>query len=100
MVNRITKNMVTFRNPFSLDGVDSECPAGDYTIETEEEPIGGQAFQAFRPVCTTLVIRPPAGKRGITRFIAIDPADLDYALANDGQDIARAENEGMQKGVL
>ena len=100
MVNRITKNMVTFRNPFCLGELDGEYPAGDYTDETEEEPIDGVAFRAFRRICTTLIIRPPSGKTGTTRFIPIDPADLESAIANDYRDIARAENEGMQKGGL
>jgi hypothetical protein len=100
MANRITKRVVTFRNPFRLDCLEDQHPAGEYTVETEEEQIDGEAFLAFRRVCTSLIIRPPSGKTGLPRRVIIDPADIEAAIADDGADIARAENEGMQKGRL
>lgn len=95
MKNRINKHLVTFQNPFSLDSIEGEWPAGDYTIETEEEPLDSMAVLAFRRISTTLVIRPPAGRPGNTHFLTVDPSELDDALARDQQAIQRAENEGM-----
>lgn len=97
MTNRVSKRLVTFRNPFFLESLEEEWPAGDYTIETEEEPLDGLSFHAYRRIRTTMIIYPKRGRNphGNTRLIAIDPSELDAALARDRFPIERAENEGM-----
>jgi hypothetical protein len=50
MTERITRKSVTFMRPFSLDGVDGVQPAGTYTIETVEEPLGNLSLIARRRV--------------------------------------------------
>lgn len=80
---RMNKKLVTFEHPFLLDEVEKELPAGDYTVETEEESIDGLTFLAFRRVETTLIVRPAIGKRGQTHFFTIDPQGLDLALERD-----------------
>lgn len=95
MTNRLTKKLVTFRNPFVLESHDQTWPAGDYTIETEEEPLNSRSFLAYRKIATTMVVRSRTGKRTRTQFVEIDSAELDAALARDTESIERAENEGM-----
>jgi hypothetical protein len=95
MTHRVSKHLVTFRSAFFLDSLEDKWPAGDYTIETEEELIDGSSFQTFRSVRTTMIIYPKPGRRNGTKFISIDPADLAAALARDQIPLTRAENEGM-----
>ncbi|NBC19867.1 MAG: hypothetical protein GVY06_02275 [Alphaproteobacteria bacterium] len=103
MPNRITKKLVTFRKPFALTSHDEVWPAGDYTIETEEAPLEGLTFVAYRRIETIMVVRPATGKKGVAQFITIDPLELDAALLDDrnGADhvdvedaMGRAANEG------
>lgn len=81
--NRINKKLVTFEHSFLLDEIGKELPAGGYTIETEEKSINGSSFLAVRPIATTLIVRPPVGTRGQTRFWTIDPQGLASALERD-----------------
>lgn len=83
MANRLSKTLVTFRGPFVLDGHEEVWPAGNYVVETEEEPLDGASFLAFRRIATTLIVHPQAGGRVPTRFVEIDPAELDVALRMD-----------------
>lgn len=82
---RMNKKLVTFEHPFLLDEIEKELPAGDYTVETEEESIDGLTFLAFRRVATTLIVRPAIGKRGQTHFWTIDPQGLASALELDAE---------------
>lgn len=95
MTNRISKRLVTFSRPFSLDSIERQWPAGSYTIETEEESLDSNSFVAFRTVCTTMIMHSPPGRAGKHLFIEIDAGELDAALLRDREGIDRAENEGI-----
>ena len=41
MTVRTSRKTVTFRQPFSLSGIDEVQPAGTYTVETDEELLAG-----------------------------------------------------------
>ena len=85
MKNRISKQLVTFHHPFFLDSLEEEWPAGDYTIETEEELLDSLSFLAFRRVRTTMIVYPKSGSRGgrNIQYVTIDPAELATAQARD-----------------
>lgn len=83
MKNRITKKKVCFHNAFSLQSIEGEWPAGEYTIETEEEPLDIVSYLAYRRIGTTMIVRPKKGRPGATRFVEIDPKELEDALARD-----------------
>lgn len=95
MTNRVSKRLVTFQKPFSLDSIERQWPAGDYTIETEEEPLDSNSFVAYRTICTTMILRPPSGKSGRHIFIEIDASELDAALLRDREAEGRANSEGL-----
>ena len=59
---RSTIERVTFRHAFTLRGVDERQPPGTYEVETDEEPIVGLSFLAYRRVATAIRI-PMAGQR-------------------------------------
>lgn len=60
MMERVSRTVVTFAEPFFLDGLGHEQAAGTYEVETVEEPIEGLSFLAYRVVSTSIVL-PLAG---------------------------------------
>jgi len=83
MATRTTKKTVTFTKPFILKNVDEVLPAGAYTVETDEEPLEGISFLAFRRVLTLLHLPGKPGSAVIESVMTIDPTDLDVALERD-----------------
>lgn len=82
-MKRISKKQVTFHFPFELRGINHSFLPGRYTIETEEEPVPGGTIINFRPIETVLIAHPPAGDSSQTSFWAVDPEELDGAIAKD-----------------
>ena len=62
---RTRRETVTFARPFRLRGVDEPQPAGAYTVETDEEPIEGLSFMAYRRVATVIFL--PLARGGPAR---------------------------------
>lgn len=83
MVKRINKKLVTFQFPFLIDDIGKPLPAGDYTIEAEEESIVGLSFLAYRHIETILVERPPKGKPGATHYWSVGHEALADAIEAD-----------------
>lgn len=94
MNNRITKKKVSFHNAFSLKSIKGEWPAGDYTIETEEEPLDITSFLAYRRIATTMIVRPKKGRPGSTHFLDIDPKELEDALLRDIAALKLEQHDG------
>lgn len=80
---RTTSRSVTFKRSFTLPGLDSPQPPGTYVVETDEEAIEAVSMTAFRRVATWIVLPSLAGRPGVTETLAVDPAELDQALARD-----------------
>jgi hypothetical protein len=87
MTLRTRSETVTFTRPFVLTGVDGVQPAGSYAVETDEELLPTLSLTAYRRVETWL--RLPALSPGAksaparTQVAAVDPLELDAALARD-----------------
>jgi hypothetical protein len=83
MTIRSRRNVVTFKHPFRIKGIDRMLPAGAYEIVTDEETIEGLSFAAFRRVATMIKV-PGEGSRGLTmEVVSICPADLSDAQRID-----------------
>jgi hypothetical protein len=82
MAARIRYETVTFRNEFSLSGIERMQPPGRYEIEIEEELITELSFPAYRRSAT--VIRLPSSQSGRYEAATVDPLELDAALERDG----------------
>lgn len=114
MQTRTREKTITFRNPFTLAGLDEILPAGDYSVETEETLVEGISYAAYRRTATVLRLHAKPGPSHLTRAMTIDPEELDAALARDHaiaetpasatprrqaetdrRAVDRAENEGM-----
>lgn len=78
---RSTRSIVRFTAPFRLAGSPDPLPAGAYDILTEAERLDGLSFDAWHVTATFLLLR----RAGRTEMRKVDPADLDGALARDGQ---------------
>ncbi len=83
-INRTSDSTVTFTKAFVIDGFEQELPAGDYTIETEEELIEGLSFPAYRRISTTLHVDRIPGHPGRKESWQIVPLALEAALIRDG----------------
>lgn len=89
MTVRSRREVVTFKHPFRLRGIDRLFPAGAYEIITDEETIEGLSFEAFRRVATVIKV-PAEGLRGLAMEVlsigSVDLADAQRidAGASDG----------------
>lgn len=76
MTTRSRHEVVTFKHPFRIRGIDRQLPAGDYEVITDEETIEGLSFEAFRRVATMIMV-PAEGSAGLaTEMVAIGSVDL------------------------
>jgi hypothetical protein len=80
---RTRRETVTFARPFRLRGVDEAQPAGAYTVETDEEPIEGLSFMAYRRIATVIFLPLARGGSGSFQAVPVDPPALDAAIAAD-----------------
>ena len=62
---RSRREVITFKHPFRIKGVDRLLSAGAYEVITDEEMIEGLSFAAYRRVATMIMV-PAAVQRGVT----------------------------------
>lgn len=74
MTVRSRREVVTFRHPFRIRGIDRQLPAGAYEVITDEEAIEGLSFAAFRRVATMIMV--PAQSSGGLEMVSIGSVDL------------------------
>ncbi len=85
MSERVTREAVTFTEPFRVEGTGGEWPAGTYEIETVEEPLETLSMLAYRVVSTS--IRLPLPKSGPHSY---QIAGIDAALVRAAKRRAEA----------
>ena len=85
MTTRITTKTVVFSRPFILNEGQGEQPPGIYTVETEEEPLDVMTSSAYRRIATVMTRYDVLGSGGLIRFVTINPAELEAALARDAE---------------
>ena len=85
MTDRVTRETITFLHPFELADVEGMLPAGDYTIETIEEPIEGLSMVAYRRVSTTIVVPSPRYGMASRQMVTIDPSNLEAVRKRDAE---------------
>jgi hypothetical protein len=82
VTTRTTEQTVNFRQPFALKSSGREFPAGAYRVVTDEEPIEGLSFLAYRRVSTMMFV-PAARGNGSIEMIVIDPIEFDAARSRE-----------------
>ncbi len=83
MTTRTSSKTFTFRRPFILTGLDEALPAGDYSVETEEELVPGISYAAYRRTSTVLRLPAKSGPSHLTRATTVDPDELNAAMERD-----------------
>jgi hypothetical protein len=83
MASRTTRSIVRFTGAFRLHGVDAPQPAGEYEIEHDGGPIEGVALNGHGDAATYIHLPAISVPTLSRQRVAIDPADLDLALAKD-----------------
>lgn len=83
MTKRTSNRTVTFKRPFALTGLDEVLPAGDYSVETEEELVPGISYAAYRRTSTVLRLPAKSGPSHLMRAVTVDPDELDAAIERD-----------------
>lgn len=90
MTERFSQYTVTFAHPFFLAGHDETFSAGTYPVEIAEEQLSGLSFITYRRVATTITL-PSSNTANLSQQrVAIDPADLEAALARDAAEQCHA----------
>ena len=79
-MTRTRSQLVAFRRPFALSGLDSLQPAGTYRVDTDEEQLDTLTVVAWRRIATVVQL----ARGGITERLAVDPTELHEALMRDG----------------
>jgi hypothetical protein len=76
MTTRSRREIINFRHPFRIKGIDRQLPPGAYETITDEEMIEGLSFPSFRRVATMIMVPGAAPRHSSTEMIAIDPVAL------------------------
>ena len=75
--------VVTFKHPFLIRGIDRLLPAGDYEVVTDDEPIDGLSFAAFRRVATMMMVPAAPPRSASVEMISISSTELSDAQRED-----------------
>ena len=83
MTIRTTRTIVSFANPFVLQGLEGAQPAGEYVVLTDDQRIEGLSRIAYRRVATHLQTPARFASQSRTQSYAISQTELDAALMKD-----------------
>jgi hypothetical protein len=83
MTIRSRKEIITFKHPFQIRGIDRLLPAGAYEVITDEEMIEGLSFASFRRVATMIMVPATASRGSTMEMISIGSVDLSDAQRID-----------------
>ncbi len=83
MTTRTRQETVRFNRSFFVPGLEEMLPAGEYCVEVDEELLEGVSFVAYRRVLVMLQLPPSLSRPGRRETLAMDPSELDAALAFD-----------------
>ncbi len=83
MTLRTRREKLTFAHPFALDGVDEVQAAGTYIVQTDEEPIEGISFLAYRRIATVILLPLPHGGPGSFQAVTVTPQEIEAAQASE-----------------
>jgi hypothetical protein len=76
MTLRSRREIVTFKHPFQIRGIDRLLPAGAYEVVTDEEMIEGLSFASYRRVATMIMVPAAASRGSAMEMLSIGSVDL------------------------
>lgn len=80
---RTVHKLVTFRNSFTIPGLDGLQQPGTYDTVTLEERLDGMTFTGWHRVNTSFRLPAVGIETGQQQYTAINPDDLQVALMKD-----------------
>ncbi len=80
---RTRREMVHFRHPFRINGIDRQLAPGAYEVITDDEMIEGLSFPCFRRVATMIMIPGAPPRHSSVEMISISSVDLSDAQRID-----------------
>jgi hypothetical protein len=83
MTTRSRREMVHFKHPFRIKGIDRLLAPGAYEVITDEEMIEGLSFASFRRVATMIIVPGVAPRKSSMEMISINSVDLSDAQRHD-----------------
>lgn len=83
MTTRSRREIVHFKHPFRINGIDRLLSPGAYEVITDEEMIEGLSFASFRRVATMIMVPGVAPRNSSMEMISISPVDLSDAQRLD-----------------
>lgn len=107
MTTRTSYKSVTFNRPFRLGNLDEMIPAGKYLIKTEKELLKGVTSTSYRRIETLMHMIADSKKPNLTKFLKINPNELDAALKRDQASLhlplvveARLDERGQMRNLM
>lgn len=89
MSERIAREAVTFSEPFFVEGIGGEQPAGTYEVEVVEEQLEALSVLAYRVVSTSIRLPLPGSGPHSYQFARID-ASLVRAAKSRAEEAAQS----------
>ncbi len=83
MATTTSSDIVVFRHPFRIAGLDETQDAGRYLVETGEEPAGCISSSAPGRLTTYIHLSRRSGTSKSAHIVSVDAAALTEALARD-----------------
>jgi hypothetical protein len=83
MTMRSRREIISFKHPFRIEGVDRLLSAGAYEVVTDEEMIEGLSFASFRRVATMIMVPAAAPRSATMEMISINSVALSDAQRID-----------------
>jgi hypothetical protein len=83
MTTRSRREIVTFKHPFRIKGIDRLLAPGAYEVITDEEMIEGLSFASFRRVATMIMVPAAAPRDSTMEMVSIGSVDLSDAQRID-----------------
>ncbi len=83
MTMRSRREVISFKHPFRIEGVDRLLSAGAYEVITDEEMIEGLSFASFRRVATMIMVPAGAPLGATMEMISISSVALSDAQRID-----------------
>ena len=83
MTTRSRRELMVFKHPFRIKGIDRLLAAGSYEVVMDEDMIEGLSFPCYRRVATFMIVPAAAPHGSSTEMIAVSSIDLSDAQRND-----------------
>jgi len=83
MTARSRHEIVTFKHPFQIKGIDRVLPPGAYEVITDEEMIEGLSFASFRRVATMIMVPAAALHSSTMEMVSVGSVELSNAQRID-----------------